>query len=145
MHAVLLEITLGDADRLGRDALALEVLRGLDLRIVRDGHDPAHGPHALLGVDEIGDFVHVRAVFDDPVIAGQAGVQHAVFDVTADLLCADQARFDLRIIDARNVGARAGRNREARLLHHRERGLLQAAFGQTQDDFFHSHDCISAE
>ena len=43
LDAVLLQITLDKADRLGRNALAVQILDGLDLGIVRNGEHPADG------------------------------------------------------------------------------------------------------
>ena len=63
---------------------------------------PAHLAEALLRVDQVGDAgqrVLRRAaelVFANPVLAGEAGVEHAVADVARHLLRADQHALELR-------------------------------------------------
>jgi hypothetical protein len=43
--------------------------------------------------------VDIGAVVFDPVLAGQADVEDAVFEIARDLLGPDQQRVDLRIVD----------------------------------------------
>ena len=67
LHAVALEIFFGHAHGFGGDDFAFEVFHGFDGGIFGDGENPAHAAEARLGIDELGDFLHVRAGFDDPV------------------------------------------------------------------------------
>ena len=48
--------------------------------------------------------------FDNPVIAGEPHIQHAVFDVARHLLGADQQALDLVVVDGGKVIARTKRD-----------------------------------
>ena len=65
------------------------------------------GVEAGAGVFQLADFDDVVfvAVFDDPVVAGQAAVDDAVDDVAADFLRAKEHGGDLVIVDARKDAA----------------------------------------
>ena len=105
LHAVLLEVALDEADRLGRDALALEVLNGLDLRVVGDGENPADRIRRRLRVVELADLVDVRAVLVHPVVSADAGVEKPELDVAAHLLRPQEAALDLLVVDRGRVAA----------------------------------------
>ena len=96
-----LQIALGRGHQFGRDDLALQILHRLHGRRLRHRQHPAHFAEALLGVNQIGDGLDLRFVLLHPVAAGEAGVEHAVFDVARHLLRADQHALDFRIVDRR--------------------------------------------
>ena len=77
-------------DEFGGDALALQVLNGLDVRVFGDGDDPARGLRCGFAVGKFGDFDDVGFVFQDPVNAGEANVEDAAFDVVRDFLGAQK-------------------------------------------------------
>jgi hypothetical protein len=80
-------------------------------------------------------------------MARQARIEHALFDIAADFLRADEPRPDLGIVHVRYVGTRSGRDGEPCLLHHREGRILQAALRQSEYDFLAvSHGwCLSVK
>ncbi len=84
----------------GGDDFAFEVFHGIDGGIFGNGKDPAHAAEAGLGIDQFGDFLHVRAGFDDPVISGEAAIEAAVFHVARHFLRAHEHAFDFGIVDA---------------------------------------------
>ena len=104
LHAVRLEVALDNADRLGGDALSLEILHRLDLRVVRHREDPADRIRRRLGVAELADVHHVRPVLIHPVVAADAGVEKAEFHIAAHLLRAQQTALDFLIVNRRIVG-----------------------------------------
>ena len=108
---------------------SLTVLIG---RILGHAEHPADRPAADLREDQLGHLVHVGPVLHDPVVAGQAGVEHAVFDVAGHLLGADQQALDLVVVDRRIVAPRAERDLVAGAAKQFGRGLLQAAGGNSK-------------
>ena len=104
---VLLEVVLDEADRLGGNALALQVLDRLDLRVVRDGQDPADRIRRRLRIVELADFLHLAdvAVLVDPVVTADARVEEPELHVAAHLLRTEQAALDLLVVNRRNVTA----------------------------------------
>jgi len=102
--AVFVQEAPGEADGLGGDALALEVLDGADGRVLGDGDDPAGGIGACLGEREFADGFDVGAVLDDPVVPGEAAIEEALLDVAGNLLGTQEAELELRVIDRRPVG-----------------------------------------
>ena len=48
-----------------------------------------------------------RAVFDDPIVAGDSAIQVAMFNITADFLGADEPDFEFIVIHVGHVGAAA--------------------------------------
>ena len=102
VDAVLRQPAPRQADDLGGDALALQILDALHRRVVRHGQHPAHRPAADLAEDQLGHFLHVGVVFQNPVVAGQAAVERAVLDVARHLLGADERTLNFRIVDGRD-------------------------------------------
>ena len=74
--------------------------------------------------------MNVGAVFLNPVMAGDAAIQIAVFDVSADFLRPNEPYLQLLIIHRRRIGAAAHRNIKARLGHLLDSRFLQTALGQ---------------
>ena len=74
----------------------------------------------------------MRAVLLNPVAPRESGVQDAVLHVTGHLLGADQHALDFRIVDAGVVGAAVDVDVEARAAEKIDRGVLQAAFWDSQ-------------
>ena len=74
-------------------------------------------------------------VLGDPVLAGEAGVEHAVRDVARHLLRANQHALDLRIVDGREVRARADVDVEARAREQLNRRVLQRALRNAELEF----------
>jgi hypothetical protein len=103
LDPVLGQVAVGDADGLGGDALAFQVLGAANGGVGRNRQHPAHGAHALLGVEQLADLVDLRVVFHDPVVPGQTGVQQAEFHVMAHFLGADEADRDVLVVDRRHV------------------------------------------
>jgi hypothetical protein len=102
------------------------------------GEHPAHLAEALLGVDQVGDArdrmaaVASELVLGDPVLTGQPGVEHAVAHVARHLLRADQHALDFRIVDRREVGARADVDAEPGAREELHRGVLQRPLRDAQ-------------
>ena len=99
LDAVLLEVALDEADRLGRDALALEILDSLDLRVVRDSEDPANGIGSRLRVVKLANFLDVGAVLVDPVVAADASVEKPELHVAAHFLRPQKPALDFFVVD----------------------------------------------
>ncbi len=99
------EVALGVLDEFGGDDLAGEVFGALVGRVLGDREHPFHGHAALLGVGERGDALDVALVFEDPVVAGEAGVEGAVLYVAGHLLRADEHALDLGVVDGWEVAA----------------------------------------
>ena len=78
VDAVLGQPARRQADDLGGDALALQVLDRLNRRIVGHRQHPAHRPAAHLAEDQLGQLDDLGVVLQDPVVAGQAAVERAV-------------------------------------------------------------------
>jgi hypothetical protein len=135
--AALGEVASGEADQLGGDALALEILRPLVGRVAGHRQYPAGGAEGGFGVDEVADHFDVRSVFRGPVLAGDAAVEGAEIDISRHLLSTDQRALDLFVIDAREVAAIAGAHAPARLLHEVYGGVLEAALGQSESENAH--------
>ena len=76
----------GDIDQFGGNFLSFEIFERLDIGIAGHGNDPSGRPLADLGIDKIADQNGIGLVFHCPVLAGDAGVQHAAFDVPGHLL-----------------------------------------------------------
>ena len=131
-HAVLGQIARGQADRLGGDPLALQILHRLDGRVFGHAEHPADRPAADLREDQFGHLMHVGPVLHDPVVAGQPGVEHAVLDVAGHLLGADQQALDLVVVDGRIVAPRAEGDLVAGAAKQFGRRLLQAAGGDSE-------------
>ena len=127
LHAVPLQVVDREVDRLGSDVLALQIARALDRRILRNRQHPAHRTAAHLREHQLGDFHHLRAVLDDPVVPGQPGVHDAILDVPSHLLGAYQDTLDLRIVDVGVIGARPEGDPVTRLTKQFGGGVLQAA------------------
>ena len=99
LHATLGQIASGEAHKLGRNPLALEVLRPLNGRVVRDRQDPAGRPIRIPAVRQLSDLDHRRITLLDPVQPGDAGIEDTRFDVVWDFLSADQQPFKLGIVN----------------------------------------------
>ena len=128
---MLLEVALHQPDRLGGDALAVQVLYGLDLGIVRYREHPAHRIGGRFRIVEFADLVNVAAVFVYPVVTADSGVEKPEFDITAHLLRTQKTALDFLIIDRRNVAAARTRHVEPCALEQREGRFLQTALRQT--------------
>jgi hypothetical protein len=73
----------------------------------------------------------------NPVLAGQARVEHAVSHVARHFLRADQHAVDLRVVDGGKVRARARVDVEARAPEQVNRGVLQRALGDAELERVH--------
>ncbi len=93
------------------------------------------GDAALLGVGEGGDALDVGLVFEDPVVAGEAGVEGAVLDVAGHLLGADEHALDLDVVDGGEVGAAVGEDAPAGAFEECDGGVLEAALGDAEFEF----------
>ena len=104
----------GEVEDLGGDPLALQILDRLDGRI--DGHreHPADGPSTGLAQDQLAQLEDIGPALDDPVVSGQPAVEHAVGDITRDLLGTQQRAGDLGVVDLRVVAPRGLRDGIAR-------------------------------
>ena len=129
------QITLGRGDQFRRDDLALQILHGFVGRRLGHRQHPAHFAEALLGVDEVGDVLDLGFVLLHPVAAGEAGIEHAVFDVARHLLRADQHAFDFGIVNRRKIRAAAGGDLESGAAEQIDRGVFQTAFGNSEFEF----------
>ena len=128
------EVALADFDQLGGDDLTFEVFGLFKAAAFGNGQHPAHLAAALLGVGERGDAGDIEAALDDPVDAGEAGVENAVIDVAGHLLGADQHALDLGVVDGGKVGAAVGVDVPAGALEESDGGILQAAFGNAESE-----------
>jgi len=133
---VLLEPLLDDADELGRDAFAFEILYGLDRGVVRDGQHPAHRAKACLGIKEFADFMDFDAGFHDPVVAGQARVKDAVGHVARHFLRAHQHDLQLFVVAPWEVGAFGRMDADPRALENFNRRFLQTPLRKTKLQLF---------
>src|SRR5674476_1202107 len=98
----------------------------------RHAQNPARGLARNFAEQKFANLVNLRAVLDDPVVAGDAAIKIAMLDVAADFLRADEADLHLVVVNIWNVGTAADLDVEAGLGHLFDGGLLQAAFGQTE-------------
>ena len=105
LDAVLLEIALDEADGLCGNTLAVQILDGLDLRIVRNGENPTDGIRGRLGIVKLADLFDVAAVFVDPVKTADTRVKKTELDITAHLLGSQESTLDLFVVDRRNITA----------------------------------------
>ncbi len=101
MDAVLRQVAPRGGDQFGGDDLPFQIFHALEQRRFGHGQHPAHFSEALLGVDQVGHRVNVGFALLNPVASGEAGVEHAVFDVARHFLRADQHAFDFRVVDRR--------------------------------------------
>ena len=111
------------------DNFPLQVFYALERGFFRDGEHPAHLAEGLLGVNQVSHFDDVGFVFQDPILAGQSGIQDAILDVARHFLRADQHALDFVIVDGGKIGARADIDFVARAAKKLQRGFLQASFG----------------
>ena len=132
LDAVLFEVAFGGGDEFGGDDLAVEIVHGAEGRGLGDGQHPAHFAEALLGVDQVGDGDDVGLVLLDPIAAGEAGVENAVFDVARHFLGADEHALDFGIVDGGEIGAAAGGDLEAGAAEEIDGGVFEAAFGNAE-------------
>jgi len=130
-----LEVAFGDLDELGGDGFSGEVFGFLVGRVLRDGEHPADLLAALFGVDEAGDALHVEGALDDPVDAGESGVEDAFFHVAGHLLGADEHALDLGVVDGGEIGAAIGVDAPSGAFEEGDGGVLQAAFGDAEAEF----------
>ncbi len=130
VHAVALEVALGDLYKLRRDAFALQVLRPSDRRVLGNRQHPLERLRGRLGIDQLADLVNVGVAFQDVIISRDADIQHPRLHVARDLLRPQKRGLDLVVIHARVIRPRPDPKIPARLLEQRERGFLQASLGQ---------------
>src|SRR5262245_62140318 len=76
-------------------------------------------------------------MFGDPVLSGEAGIEHAIGDIARHLLGADQHALDLRIIDRRKVRPRARVDVESGAGEELNGGVLQRPLGQSELQSWH--------
>ena len=126
------EVALSGGDEFGGDDFAFQVVDRAEGGGFGDGEDPADFAEALLGVDEVGDGDDVGLDFLDPVAAGEAGIEDAVFDVAGHFLGADEHAFDFGIVDGGEVGAAGGGDGEAGAAEEIDGGVFEAAFGDAE-------------
>ena len=105
-----------------------KIFGALVIRVLGYRQHPAHFAAALLGVDEIGNGYNLQPAFHDPVQAGQARVQHAVFDVACHLLRPNQHALDIGIGRARGIRPAVGVDIQSGARKKLQRRLLQTAF-----------------
>jgi hypothetical protein len=135
------EVVPGDAHQLGGNALAVEIGHGLERRIFRRRQHPLHLAEALLGVDQVANARQRRLVgvtdlmFGNPVLAGEAGVEHAVSDVARHFLRADQHALDLHVVDRRKIRSRVDPHLVAGALEQLDRRILQRSLRNSQFQF----------
>ena len=129
---MLLQILFRQIDDLGGDAFALQILDRFHRRIFRHAQHPAGRAARNLAEQKLADLVDLRAVLDDPIVTGDAAIEIAVLDVTADFLRANQPDFQLVVIHIGNVGTAADLDVKAGLGHLFDGGVLQTAFRQTE-------------
>ena len=86
--------------------------------------------------NEFADLVDLvgHAVLDDPIVAGEAGIEITERDVTADLLRADEPDLEVGIVDVRFVAAAGDGDVPARLGEFLQGGVLQTALGQPEPE-----------
>ncbi len=100
--------------------------------VLGHGQDPADTRQPLLGVNQLRQFVDLRAGFHHPVVTRNPRVQRAGFDVTRHLLRAHQQTLDFGVVNRRDVTSRAQRDLPTGPRKKIERRVLQAAFGDSQ-------------
>ena len=93
LHAVFLQIFFGQVDDFGGDAFALQIFHRFHRRIFRHAQHPARRAARDFAEQKFAHLMNLRAVFHDPVVAGDAAVQIAVLDVAAEISCARMRRI----------------------------------------------------
>ena len=106
---------LGDVHQLGGDALALEILDGLDVGVLLYAENPARFQGSRLAVYEVADFDDIAGIFENPVVAGESAIKEALFDVPAYLLGADETAVEFGVVDRGLVGTGTFGDSPARL------------------------------
>src|SRR5207244_11580620 len=92
---------------------------------------------ARRGVDELLREHPVGVVLEDPVAAGDAGVERAALDVACHLLRANEQAAQTRIVDRRKVAAGVGVDLPTRAAEELDRGGLEAALGDAEPEDVH--------
>ena len=95
---------------------------------------PTSGTMSLNNIDPVSDPEQARRtfgiVFQDPVPAAQPAVKEAVFNITADLLAADEEPIQFGVVNRGPVGARIDGDLPPGLGKQLQGGFLEAAFRQ---------------
>ena len=141
LDLVLAEILPGDVHHFGGDALAFQILHGLDRGMLGHGQNPARRLAGGLAEKEFTHLMDAGVIFVNPIEAGDAAVEIAQLDVTADLLRANHPNLQLGVIHVRDVGAAAHGDGPPGLGHLLDGCFLQAAFGQAELEFLIAHQC----
>ena len=129
------QVAFGGGYQFGGDDFAVEIVDGVEAAAGGHGQHPADFAEALLGVDEVGHGDNLRFIFRDPIQAGEARVEDAVFDVARHFLGADEHALDIGIVDGREVGAAAGGDVKAGAAEQIDGRVFQAAFGNAEFQF----------
>ncbi len=132
LHLIAAEVFLGKVDNFGRNSFSLQIFDRFNARIFGHRQNPAGGLAGYFAELEFADFMDLRAVLLNPVVAGDAAVQIAMLDVAADFLRPNHSDFQFFIVHVGNVGAAADGNVEAGLAHLFDGGILQTALGQSE-------------
>src|SRR5438046_2467527 len=104
-HLVFSELAPGEMHNFRCDPFSLEIFDSFDGRKLWHGQDPSGGLTRGFAKEEFANFMHLGVVLLNPIMACNAAVEIAMFNVPADLLRADQPDFQLLIIDVRDVRA----------------------------------------
>ena len=124
LDIVLFEIALYQTNGLGGNTLAVEILDRFDLGIVRDGEHPTHRIRGGFRVIELADFLDIAAVFINPVVSADTGVEKTQFYITAHFLRSQETALDLFVVDRRHIRTAGAGDIEARSLEKSERRIL---------------------
>ena len=130
-----LEPAAGRLDEFGGDALACEVLGGLDGRGFRHTKNPARLLGGSAAVDKFTNLDDVGGIFLDPVLPSQAAVKEAVFNIAGDFLGADEAAVEGRVVKRGAVRPAALGHREAGTGEKLEGSLFKAPFRHPNHQF----------
>jgi len=99
------EVVFGEVDDFGGDAFSGEVFGLLNGGVVGNAEDPADGFAADFGEHQFADFMDIGFVFEDPVVAGDPGIENALLNIAGHFLSADEEALDFDIVDFGVVGA----------------------------------------
>src|ERR1017187_10227096 len=126
------EVSLGYFNQFGGDDHAFKIFGLLETAAFGNCKHPAYLAAALFGISQRCDAGNFEAAFDDPVDAGEAGIEYAVIDVTRHLLRANQHALDFAVVDGGEVGAAIGVDVPAGALEESNGCILKASLGDAE-------------
>src|SRR5262249_13574451 len=122
----------GGRNQFGGNDLAVQVAYAMKRRGRRYRQYPPDLAEALLGIDQVRHCDHLRLVLLDPIAAGEAGIQNAIFDIAGHLLSPDQHTSDFGVIDPWEIGTAAGGDLKTSAAEQINGRILEASLGNAE-------------